>query len=77
MIGNKGQTRAIKLYLEEGNTLTSMEAFEKFGCTRLSARVKDLRDSGYNIVTIMCEGNTRYGDTCRYAKYRLALTSDR
>jgi hypothetical protein len=29
------QTKAIAKYLAEGNTLTSIEALEKFGCFRL------------------------------------------
>ena len=71
MIGLKGQTKAIKDYLEAGNSITSMEAYDKFGCTRLSARILDLKKAGYNIQTIMMEGQTRYGTTTRYATYIL------
>ena len=71
MIGLKSQTKAIKDYLEAGNSITSMEAYDKFGCTRLSARIFDLKKAGYNIQTIMMEGQTRYGTTTRYAKYIL------
>jgi hypothetical protein len=39
-------------YLQAGNTITSMEAFEKFQATRLSAIIYDLRKAGYDIVTI-------------------------
>ena len=71
MIGLKSQTKAIKDYLEAGNSITSMEAYDKFGCTRLSARIFDLKKAGYNIQTIMMEGQTRYGTSTRYAKYIL------
>lgn len=71
MVGLKGQTRAIKEYLETGKTLTNEEAAKLFGCYRLSARIKDLRDAGYNISTIMVEGETRYGTSMRYARYKL------
>ena len=64
------QTQAIKKYLEEGNTITSMEAFKKFGCTRLSAKIFDLRAKGFIIDSIQCTGTTRYGDECRYVMYR-------
>ena len=36
-----------------------------FNCFRLGARIKDLRDDGYNIVTKMV------GDKKRYAQYFL------
>ena len=64
------QTQAIKEYLEAGNTLTSMEAFEKFGCTRLSAKIFNLRKDGYNIDAIPCTSVTRYGTECRFVMYR-------
>ena len=64
------QTQAVKKWLEEGNTLTSMEAFKKFGCTRLSDKIYQLRNKGYIIDSIECVGKNRYGDECRYVMYR-------
>jgi len=64
------QTTAIKEYLMSGKTLTSKEAFEKFGCTRLAAKVKELRKQGHDISTIMVEGETRYGTPTRYGVYK-------
>ncbi len=46
-----GQNRAILLYLESGGSLSTIDALEKFGSFRLSARIKDLRDLGHNIQT--------------------------
>ena len=46
-----GQNRAILLYLESGGSLSTIDALEKFGSFRLSARIKDLRDQGHNIQT--------------------------
>ena len=40
--------------------LTQAEAAKKFGCWRLSARIKELRDDGYNIETLI-EPNQRRG----------------
>ena len=37
------QEQTILSYLQEGNTLTSMAAFNLFGITKLAARVSDLR----------------------------------
>ncbi len=44
--------------------LTPIEALEKYGCFRLGARIKDLRDQGYKIKTIMVQHNNK-----RFAKY--------
>ena len=43
------QEARILAYLKAGNSITPMVALQKFGCFRLSARVKDLRDSGHTI----------------------------
>lgn len=67
----RGSKVAILRYLRTNPWLTSKEAFEKFGITRLSARIKDLRDKGYDIETVMVETTTRFGESCRYARYVL------
>ena len=50
---NKGtsatQCELILAYLQDGNTLTSLEALKLFGCMRLASRIHDLRDKGYDI----------------------------
>ena len=46
-----GQNRAILLYLESGGSLSTIDALEKFGSFRLSARINDLRNQGHNIRT--------------------------
>lgn len=48
--------------------ITSMEAFEKFGATRLSAIIFVLRKN-HEIVSITEEGVDRYGHEVRYARY--------
>jgi len=47
------QTKQILDYLEQGNSLTAIDALNLFGCFRLSARIKDLKDSGHQIKTII------------------------
>lgn len=65
------QRRAILNHLRSYGTLTSMEAFKLYGVTRLSAKIFDLRKEGYNIVTNMKAGKTRFGTHCEYAEYEL------
>ena len=45
------QTQSIADYLKSGNSLTPLQALEMFGCFRLAARIKELKDSGYSINT--------------------------
>ena len=65
----RGQRAAVIKWLKSGNSLTSKEAYENFGITRLAAIIHDLKEMGYSIHTIMVDGVTRYGDSCKYAKY--------
>tara|TARA_R100000808_G_scaffold8211_1_gene23307 strand:- start:555 stop:800 length:246 start_codon:yes stop_codon:yes gene_type:complete len=47
---NSKTTRILK-HLLEGNSINSVDAFEKFNTTRLSSVIKHLRDAGYDIET--------------------------
>jgi len=51
--------------------LTQVEAYERYGITRLSAVIFCLRDDGYDIKTTMKAVKNRYGDTCHVAYYTL------
>ena len=52
--------------LELGQSITPLDAMQWFGCSRLAARIKDLRRDGMDIETIIIQkGRTRY------ASYRL------
>ena len=56
------QQKMILKYLQSHKSgLTSKDAIEKFGCTRLSAVVKALKNKGYNINSTRETVNTRYG----------------
>lgn len=37
--------------LEDGVRLTQLDAYQRYGCTRLAARVEELRKQGNSIVT--------------------------
>lgn len=68
----KSQRNAILQYLLAGNTLTTKEAVDKFGCTKLPTRIGEFRDEGYNIVGIRKEGKTQFGTPTHYNVYRIA-----
>lgn len=71
MSKSRNQTSEILKHLMDPNNdgITSKQAFDLYGCTRLSAKIFNLRKLGYDIETQMVVGYTRYGDTCEYAKY--------
>jgi hypothetical protein len=53
----QSQKTNILEYLIEGNPLTSLEAIELFGCTRLAAIIFALRKVGWNIEGKALPGN--------------------
>lgn len=72
----RGQRNAILYHLNNIGTITSKEAFERYGVTRLSAIIHDLRGMGYPIHAIMVSGKTRFGDSTKYAKYVMGKTQE-
>lgn len=60
------QNKAIREHLMQGYSITPLDALNLFGSFRLSARIKDLRDSGMAIETEMVTINGK-----RVAKYTL------
>ena len=66
------QNTAILAWLQAGNTLTSLEALDRFGCNRLAARVADLRDAGHPIEAQM----VTLANGKRVAQYRYAGPTD-
>ena len=58
-------------YLTRNGSITQLDAMNDLGIMRLGARVYDLKERGYNIVTVMVEGVNRFGEPTRYARYYL------
>ena len=67
----ESQTRLILAYLESGRSITPLDALNLFGCFRLSARIFELREKGFEIVTDYDETVTVDGDKKRFARYWL------
>ena len=68
---HSGNTGRILEYLKNHKGITSMEAFDKFGATRLSAIIHVLRKDGYWIEDVDREAKNRYGETVHFVEYRL------
>ena len=59
------QTESILKHLKR-EPITPIEALQNYGCFRLAARIRDLRESGYKIYTDTIEKNGK-----KFAQYRL------
>lgn len=62
----ENQCSKILAYMKNRGSITSMDAFRDLQITRLSARIKDLREAGVEIVTVM-----EQKDNSRYARYHI------
>ena len=63
------KTNEVLKYLQNNKEITSRQAIEFFGATRLSRIIYDLKGKGYNIITQKEECIDRYCNTCRFARY--------
>lgn len=62
------QSSLILKHLQDGKTITALEALQLFGCLRLGARCWDLRKAGHQIESKMVVTNSGK----HVAQYRLA-----
>ena len=62
------QNKQILEYLEQGNTLTALEALEKFDCFRLASRINQLINKPY-CAKIMGEPRHNFVTNKTYSEY--------
>ena len=62
----KQTEHVLKLLKERPQGLTAMDALNEVGTMRLAARVKELRDQGYVIISTLEKRNGK-----KFARYRL------
>ena len=65
------QNQKVLQHMQKWGSISSREAYECYGILRLGARIDDLRRRGHRIFTQMEQGENRYGERTRYARYRL------
>ena len=66
------KTQLVLEHLQQYGCITSLEAIEKYGATRLSAIIYNLRKRGYNIITEDLPFVDRFGTKSTYGKYILS-----
>ena len=67
----KTQCDKILKYLMAHESITQGQAIIEFNCYRLSARIFDLKEQGYDIRTIRCVKKNDEGNVVQFAKYVL------
>ena len=67
----KTQKSEVLRYMQSHKGITSLQAIEKFGATRLSDISLKLRQEGYAIKTESITKKNRYGHTTTFARYTL------
>lgn len=67
-VGERGQSKALINHLKATGSITSMEAFNLYGITRISALIFSLR-ARYNIETVMIDTTNRYGEHTKYGRF--------
>lgn len=65
------KTAQVLEHLKNYGTITSWQAIQEYGATRLSAIIFNLRKDGYDINTKTELTKDRNGNVCQYAKYIL------
>ena len=58
-------------HFKEGKSLTSLEAVNLFGCTRLAARIHDMRLKGIEVRKTMKKVTNRFNKKTAVAVYSL------
>ena len=70
------KTKAVQWHLIEKGSITSWEAIQQYGATRLSAIIFNLRQRGWRIDTEKVEFTDRFGSKSSYAKYILVSVGE-
>jgi len=66
------QKERVLRHIDDYGSITSMEAFNEYGITRLAARVSELRRDGIQIDSVRETVKNRYGEAVSYARYSRA-----
>ena len=71
MASSTNKTKEVLKHLQTYGTITSIEAINLFGATRLSAIIFNLRKKGYNIISVDKVTKDKYGHRVPYSEYTL------
>ena len=63
-------------HMKTYGSINHKDAEREYGCTRLAARISDLRRRGVAIQSEIVTGKNRFGNDIHYAEYRLMGVSE-
>lgn len=63
------QEQLVLRHLEDFGSITTWEAIQEYGITRLSAMIHLLRKQGHNIESENVTTKNRYGNSTTFSKY--------
>ena len=66
------QEERVLEYMKKFGGITSLEAFQDLGITRLSAKIFNLKKQGYNIISETKQAKNRFEETTYFKRYMLA-----
>ena len=66
------QYELILKYLDDFGSITPMDAFRDLGITKLATRISEMTRMGYEFDKKMESSTNRYGNECRFMRYRKA-----
>jgi len=67
----KGHKARLLNYLKENGKITTKEAIDKLGNTRLSEYIRQLREEGYSIKNVHKKGVNRFNEKVFYDEFVL------
>lgn len=70
------KTQAVLEHLEKYGGITTLEAINEYGATRLSDIIYRLRNQGHNITNKWENGIDRFGNKTEFVRYELNLEAE-
>lgn len=65
------QSERVLKYIRDFGCITTWQAYQDLGVSRLSARIFELKEQGFEISKKCVTTKNRYGDKTHYYEYRL------
>ena len=70
------QKDRILRHFNDKGSITALEAMKEYGIMRLTSRICELKDEGYNIKSEFVSSTNRYGEKVSFSKYTLIDKKD-
>lgn len=65
------QTERLIKHLENGSSITSLQAYNELGITQLATRISEIEARGYKLSRNRISVENRFKETCSVVKYLL------